>query len=66
MTHVEHSILINQPIDQVYSFVSNPRNDPQWQAGIIKIHGRRRCTHSRRNPGQRRTNVYGQKAGSGP
>ena len=36
MTHIEHSILINQPIDKVYAFVSNPRNDPQWQTGIIE------------------------------
>ena len=34
MTHVERSILINRPVDQVYAYVSDPRNDPQWQTGI--------------------------------
>jgi len=36
MTQVQHSILINQPIEKVYAFVSDPRNDPQWQTGIIE------------------------------
>ena len=35
MTHVEHSILINQPIDRVYAYVTDPRHDPEWQAGIV-------------------------------
>ncbi|MBM3127712.1 MAG: hypothetical protein FJ009_03655 [Chloroflexi bacterium] len=36
MKHVEASIKINRPIDQVFAFVSNFSNATQWQVGIIE------------------------------
>ena len=34
MIKVETSVLINQPIDKVYEFVTTPENDAQWYIGV--------------------------------
>ena len=34
MIKVETSVLINQPIDKVFEFVTTPENDAQWYIGV--------------------------------
>lgn len=34
MIEVESSVLINQPIEKVFEFVTTPENDAQWYIGI--------------------------------
>ena len=34
MIEVESSVLINQPIEKVFEFVTTPENDSQWYIGI--------------------------------
>ena len=34
MVRVENSVVINQPIEEVFAFLSNAENDPVWQAQI--------------------------------
>jgi len=34
MLRVENSVVINQPIEEVFAFVSKAENDPLWQAQI--------------------------------
>jgi uncharacterized protein YndB with AHSA1/START domain len=34
MVEVETSVLINQPIEKVFEFVTTPENDAQWYIGI--------------------------------
>lgn len=36
MLHNEASLIIGQPIEQVFSFVSNLENRPQWCAGTLE------------------------------
>jgi uncharacterized membrane protein len=35
MTKVEHNVVINQPIEKVFAYVSDARNNPKWQTGIL-------------------------------
>ena len=37
MPVIEHSITINRPVGEVFRFVADFRNDPQWQADVQKI-----------------------------
>lgn len=34
MVEVEASVLINRPIDEVFTFVTTPENDAQWYIGV--------------------------------
>lgn len=34
MVEVETSVLINQPIEKVFEFVTTPENDAQWMIGV--------------------------------
>jgi len=34
MVEVEASVLINQPIDEVFEFVTTPENDARWYIGV--------------------------------
>ena len=34
MIEVETSVLINQPVDKVFKFVTTPENDAQWYIGV--------------------------------
>jgi uncharacterized membrane protein len=31
------SVVINQPVDEVFAFVSDARNNPLWQEGIMEV-----------------------------
>lgn len=35
-TRAEHSLVINQPVEKVYAFVSDVKNNPKWQVGILE------------------------------
>ena len=33
----ENSIVINKPVEQVFEFVTNPRNNAKWQTDILEL-----------------------------
>jgi hypothetical protein len=35
MRRAEHSVVINRPPEEVFAFITNPRNDPLWNAAFI-------------------------------
>lgn len=35
MITVDKSIFINQPVEKVFAFISDPANDKEWQDGVI-------------------------------
>jgi len=35
--NAEKSIVINRPIDEVFAYVGDQRNTPQWQSGLIEV-----------------------------
>jgi uncharacterized membrane protein len=37
LINVETSIIIHRPIEEVFTYVSDFRNAPQWQAGIVEV-----------------------------
>lgn len=36
MVKVETSVVINRPIAEVFAFVTNPENSPQWESGLLE------------------------------
>jgi len=36
MIKVEHSTVINRPINEVFEFVVDPSKEPEWQEGVIE------------------------------
>lgn len=36
MTKVERTLVINQPVEKVFAYVTNPRNNPKWQPDILE------------------------------
>lgn len=34
-TRAEYSIVINQPVHKVYAYISDARNNPKWQIGVV-------------------------------
>ena len=37
MINVETSIIINRPIEEVFAFLTDARNSPQWDSGLVDI-----------------------------
>jgi uncharacterized membrane protein len=37
MEKIEQSIVISRPIEEVFAFVSDYRNDPRWRTGIVEF-----------------------------
>ncbi len=37
MIKIETSVVINRPIDEVFEFMANSENDPQWQSGAQEV-----------------------------
>ena len=33
MIKIENSIVINRPVDEIFEFMANAENNPQWQSG---------------------------------
>lgn len=40
---IEHTIEIDRPVDEVFAFLADPDNLPQWQSGLVEV---------RREPGE--------------
>jgi uncharacterized membrane protein len=38
MPLIEHSVTINRPIGEVFRFIADFRNDPQWQPDVKAVH----------------------------
>ena len=38
MIRIEHSVVINRPVEDVFAFVANVENNPQWQSGVLEAH----------------------------
>jgi uncharacterized membrane protein len=34
---IEHTIEIGRPVDEVFSFLADPDNLPQWQSGLLEV-----------------------------
>lgn len=37
MIHVEDSTVINRPIDEVFAYISDLTNAPEWQTGLLEV-----------------------------
>ena len=37
MTRIATSVTIDRPVDDVWSFAIDPRNDPVWQTNVIEV-----------------------------
>ena len=38
MIKVEHSVVIDRPVEEVFAFVAAMENEPQWQSGVDEVH----------------------------
>ncbi len=36
MERIETSVVINRPVKEVFAFLEDPANDPQWQSGLLE------------------------------
>ncbi len=36
MVKIEHSVVINRPIEEVFAYVTQPENTPKWQSGMLE------------------------------
>jgi uncharacterized protein YndB with AHSA1/START domain len=36
MKRIETSVVINRPIEEVFSYATNPENDKLWQSGVVE------------------------------
>ncbi len=37
--YVEESVVINQPVEKVFDYVSNPVNFPEWAGPVVEVRG---------------------------
>jgi hypothetical protein len=37
MAHAEHTVTVNHPIDEVFRFLADGRNEPKWRPEVIAI-----------------------------
>jgi uncharacterized protein YndB with AHSA1/START domain len=37
MTKVAHSVTIDRPIEEVWEYAIDPRNDPVWQRNVVEV-----------------------------
>ena len=37
MTRIEHSLTINRPVDEVWDYLMDARNDPVWMAHVVEV-----------------------------
>ena len=54
MIQLEKSIIIHRPVEEVFAFVDDQRNAPQWQDGLVAV---RRTTEGPIGVGTRHTFV---------
>jgi len=55
--YFEYIIVINQPVEQVFDYVSNPANLPEWQGPPVEIRDLRRTAPAQLREGDRFTTV---------
>ena len=55
--HFEHTIVINQPVEKVFDYVSNPVNLPVWQGPPVEIRDLQQSTPGQLREGARFTTV---------
>ncbi len=36
MIKVEHSVFINRPVQEVFDYLVDPTNEPEWQEGVLE------------------------------
>ena len=36
MAKIEHSVVINRPVEEVWAFMADPENDSQWVSGLVE------------------------------
>ena len=36
MIKVEHSVVINRPVADVFAYACDPANEPKWQDGVME------------------------------
>ena len=36
MIDIDHSVTIDRPLEEVWEFVADPANNPQWQSGVTQ------------------------------
>jgi uncharacterized protein YndB with AHSA1/START domain len=53
--HLEYTIVINQPVEKVFNYVSNPVNLPEWQGPPTEIRNLRQTTPGQLREGDRFT-----------
>jgi uncharacterized protein YndB with AHSA1/START domain len=37
MPSAEREVTIERPVEEVFAFLANPENDPQWRRGVLDI-----------------------------
>jgi uncharacterized protein YndB with AHSA1/START domain len=37
MTHIEHTVTIARPVEDVWAFLADARNDPKWMTHVIEV-----------------------------
>jgi uncharacterized protein YndB with AHSA1/START domain len=37
MINIEDSVIIKRPVEEVFSFVADQTNAPQWQEGLLEV-----------------------------
>jgi uncharacterized protein YndB with AHSA1/START domain len=55
--HFGYTIVINQPVERAFSYVSNPANLPEWQGPPVEIRDLQQTTPGRLREGDRFTTV---------
>jgi uncharacterized protein YndB with AHSA1/START domain len=55
--HLEYTIVINQPVEKVFHYVSNPANLPEWQGPPTEIRDLQQSTQGQLRVGDRFTTV---------
>jgi uncharacterized protein YndB with AHSA1/START domain len=55
--HLEYTIVINQPVEKVFNYVSNPANLPEWQGPPVKIRDLQGSTPGELREGDRFTTI---------
>ncbi len=37
MTRIEHTLTIERPVDEVWDYLMDARNDPVWMAHVVEV-----------------------------
>jgi uncharacterized protein YndB with AHSA1/START domain len=37
LTHIEHTVTIARPVEDVWAYVMDARNDPKWMTNVIEV-----------------------------